>query len=100
MSSVKSLVESTIAETPNVVYSKSYCPWCTKAKAILTSKGIEYTVIELDKIEEGADIQAYLLEKTKQRTVPNIFIHQQHIGGHDDLVAAVASGKLDKALAA
>lgn len=47
----------------------------------------------------GAAIQDYLHQKTGQRTVPNIFINQKHIGGCDDLLAAERSGALQKALA-
>lgn len=48
---------------------------------------------------DGAAIQDYLQQKTGQRTVPNIFINQKHIGGCDDLLSAERSGSLQKALA-
>jgi len=51
------------------------------------------------RIANGAAIQDYLQQKTGQRTVPNIFINQKHIGGCDDLLAAERSGALQKALA-
>ena len=51
-------------------------------------------------LANGAAIQDYLQKKSGQRTVPNIFINQEHIGGCDDLFAAKSSGKLDKLLAA
>lgn len=51
-------------------------------------------VIELDQVDDGADIQAALLELTGQRTVPNTFIKGQHLGGNDDTMAAAKSGKL------
>jgi glutaredoxin 3 len=59
----------------------------------------EFFVIELDEVEDGDAIQAYLAQKTGQRTVPNIFIKQQHIGGCDDLLRIKASGQLQKLLA-
>ncbi|OCH95745.1 glutaredoxin [Obba rivulosa] len=92
----KDLVESAVAQNKIVVFSKSYCPYCKRAKALLSSKfsGVPSAVFELDEIEEGGDVQSYLLEKTGQRTVPNIFINQQHIGGSDDLAALDAQGKL------
>lgn len=59
----------------------------------------EFFVIELDEVEDGDAIQDYLAQKTGQRTVPNIFIKQQHIGGCDDLLRIKASGQLQKLLA-
>lgn len=54
--------------------------------------------IELDHEKDGAAIQAYLLDKTGQRTVPNIFIGGVHLGGNDDLGRAQSSGKLKQLL--
>ena len=48
---------------------------------------------QLNEVDDGADIQATLLEITGQRTVPNVFIKGQHLGGNDDLQASIASGK-------
>ena len=53
---------------------------------------------ELDQIDDGAEIQAYLGEKTGQRTVPNIFIEQKHIGGNSDLQKIKNGGKLKELL--
>jgi glutaredoxin 3 len=49
-------------------------------------------------IADGAEIQAYLLQKTSQRTVPNIFVAQTHIGGSDDLAKANDNGTLQQLL--
>ena len=54
---------------------------------------------QLNEVDDGADIQATLLEITGQRTVPNVFIKGQHLGGNDDLQASIASGKLKEMLA-
>jgi len=97
MSSTKELVESAINDNKIVIFSKSYCPYCRRAKGVLQSQHPK--IFELDEIEEGSDIQAYLADKTGQRTVPNIFIGKQHIGGSDDLAALEKSGKLAKLLA-
>ncbi|KAG0227593.1 Glutaredoxin-1 [Actinomortierella wolfii] len=99
MSAIKDQVEKLIAENAVVVFSKTYCPYCTRAKNALKEFNVEVTVVELDVEENGAAIQAYLLEKTGQRTVPNIFISQQHIGGCDDLLKLKSSGKLKDLLA-
>ena len=80
-----------------VIFSKSYCPYCTKAKELFSSLNVEGTkVYELDIMDNGADIQKALLDLTGQRTVPNIFINQKHLGGNDDAQAAYRSGKLQK----
>ncbi|KND05072.1 glutaredoxin [Spizellomyces punctatus DAOM BR117] len=98
MSASKELVEKAIKENKVVVFSKSYCPYCKKAKNLLDSLGVKYELFELDERPDGQAIQEYLKEKTGQRTVPNIFIKGQHIGGCDDLHAAHDSGKLQKLL--
>ncbi|RUS16114.1 glutaredoxin-1 [Endogone sp. FLAS-F59071] len=100
MASPKDIVEKHINDNFIVVFSKSYCPYCRKAKATLTELGQQYFAIELDEIENGNDIQQYLAQKTSQRTVPNIFIREQHVGGCDDLLAKKSDGTLEKLLAA
>ncbi|CAL1694199.1 unnamed protein product [Somion occarium] len=84
----KDLVENTIASNKIAIFSKSYCPYCKRAKALLTSEFPEETteILELDERGDGSEIQDYLLQKTGQRTVPNIFINQKHIGGCDSVV--------------
>ena len=61
--------------------------------------GVEVEVVETDEHPIGDEIRAYLAEKTGQRTVPNIFIKQKHIGGNDDLMALYRSEKLAELLA-
>ncbi|KAJ3225248.1 hypothetical protein HDU81_008058 [Chytriomyces hyalinus] len=92
--SAKQLVETAIASNKVVVFSKSYCPYCRKAKALLDSLGAQYEAVELDQREDGSDIQAYLADKTGQRTVPNVFIGGKQIGGCDDVHALHAKGGL------
>jgi len=67
------------------VFSKSWCPYCRAAKTTLSELGAKYYTVELDQVEDGAAIQDALEELTSQRTVPNIFIGKQHIGGNSDL---------------
>ncbi|CAO3659762.1 unnamed protein product [Umbelopsis vinacea] len=98
MAAIEQKVEEIIANNKVAVFSKSYCPYCRRAKETLKAL-TEFFVIELDQVEDGDAIQEYLARKTGQRTVPNIFINQQHIGGCDDLLQAKASGKLQKLLA-
>ncbi|KND04306.1 glutaredoxin [Spizellomyces punctatus DAOM BR117] len=93
------LVEDALSENKVVVFSKTYCPYCTKAKRLLDFLNVEYESFELDERLDGQAIQNYLKEKTRQRTVPNIFINGQHLGGSDKLHEAHASGKLQLLLA-
>ncbi|ORY48322.1 glutaredoxin [Rhizoclosmatium globosum] len=95
----KELVETSIANNKVMVFSKSSCPYCRKAKALLQSYNVAFEAIEIDTREDGSEIQGYLLSKTGQRTVPNIFIGQKHIGGCDDLHAVHNKGELKQLLA-
>ena len=87
-----------ISSNKVMIFSKSYCPFCTKAKDAFTSNNIEFKAMELDVVEGGAEIQAELLKMTGQRTVPNIFIKEQHLGGCDDAMKGFADGKVQKML--
>ena len=84
---------------PNViVYSKDYCPYCTKAKQLLKNKGVEFEEID---ITNDTDLQIEVVEKSGgRRTVPQIFINDQPIGGYDDMAALDEKGELDTLLAA
>jgi len=77
-----------------VVFSKSFCPFCTKVKDLLTSLKIQYEVLELDQRPDGAGIQAHLIETTGQKTVPMTFVKGTRIGGCDDTLKAHAEGRL------
>ena len=57
-----------------MVFSKSYCPYCDRAKAALKQMGVDFKTLELDEVSEGGEIQGYLGQLTNQRTVPNIFV--------------------------
>ncbi|KZV71032.1 glutaredoxin [Peniophora sp. CONT] len=99
--SVKSRVESTISDNKVVVFSKSYCPYCRRAKSLFSTEfpDAQVTVVELDEDAEGSDIQAYLAQKTGQSTVPNIFINNRHVGGADELESLHRDGRLRTMLA-
>lgn len=77
------------------IYTKSYCPFCQRAKALLDTKGIDYQDYE---ISTDAVLQQEMIERSGRRTVPQVFIDKHHIGGSDDLAAAEASGLLDELL--
>ncbi|KAF8932816.1 glutaredoxin [Dissophora ornata] len=95
---IKALVERLIRENKVMFFGKSYCPFCKNAKGILGAKGVQFKAYEIDIEKDGPQVQDYLLQKTGQRTVPNIFINSQHLGGNSDLIAAKDSGKLDSML--
>jgi glutaredoxin 3 len=75
---------------PPAIFSKSYCPYCTSAKRLLTELGATFHAVELDHEADGSAIQGALAGMTQQSTVPNIFIGQKHIGGNSDLQAIKA----------
>jgi glutaredoxin 3 len=74
------------------MYTTAVCPFCTRAKQLLTARGvaqIEEVRIDLDPVRRDE-----MMEKTKRRTVPQIYIGETHVGGCDDLYALDAAGKL------
>lgn len=78
------------------IYTKVYCPYCVRAKALLTHKGVHFTEIRID---EQPEKRPEMIELSGGRsTVPQIFINGQHIGGCDDLHALDAQGQLDPLL--
>ncbi|GAB9469061.1 Glutaredoxin [Globisporangium polare] len=90
----KASVQALIKKEPVLVFSKTYCPHCAKVKALLADLKTDFELVELDERADGAEIQALLLDLTKQRTVPSVFIRGQHIGGADATLALHASKKL------
>ena len=76
-----------------VIYSSSSCPYCIMAKELLESKGIDYKELRID---TSPDLVAEVVKKSGgQRTVPQIFIDDYHVGGYDDLSALDNKGELD-----
>ena len=78
------------------IYTKFACPYCVRAKMLLSRKGVEFE--EFD-ITFGGEKREEMLERAPQaRTVPQIFIGDFHVGGSDDLAALDRQGKLDALL--
>lgn len=92
------MVDNMIKENHVMMFSKSYCPFCNKVKAIFDGQNVKYTAHELDLVENGDAIQEALLAKTGQKTVPNTFIGGVHLGGCSDTEAANADGRLKELL--
>ncbi len=78
-----------------VVYSTKFCPYCDRAKSLLQRKGVRYKEL---KIDQDMSLMQEMVEKSKRRTVPQIFIDDYHVGGYDDMAELDAVGKLDKLL--
>ncbi len=74
-----------------VIYTTDYCPYCTKIKTFFKNKGVPYKEIDLSTDQEAREA---LTQKTKLRTVPQVFIGETFIGGHDDTVAMDKRGEL------
>ncbi len=79
------------------MYQTDWCPYCRRAEELLRSKGV--TEIEKIEIILDANGRAELAAKTGRRTVPQIYIGEQHVGGCDELYALDRSGGLDPLLA-
>lgn len=73
------------------VYSKDWCPYCKKAKAFLKSKGLSFTEID---INEGNNYEV-MQERTGNKTVPQIIINDQSLGGYDDIIALENKGEFN-----
>ncbi len=78
-----------------LIYSSNICPYCIMAKRLLKNKGLDYSEINVDS-EPG--MREEMMEKTKRRTVPQIYIGDYHVGGFNELHALDQSKELDKLL--
>ena len=80
------------------IYTKGYCPYCHRAKALLQQKGVSYEEYPIDQKPELRD--EMISRANGGYTVPQIFINGQHIGGCDDMYALESRNELDKLFAA
>ena len=75
------------------IYTRTFCPYCWRAKELLASKGVDYHEVAVD---FGGEAKQLMVERANGRTtVPQIFIKGYHVGGCDDLVALERAGELD-----
>ncbi|HET9598837.1 MAG TPA: glutaredoxin 3 [Anaeromyxobacteraceae bacterium] len=77
------------------IYTKQQCPYCVRAKALLSRKGVTYEEID---VEHDDARRAWLVEASGQRTVPQIFVDGRSLGGFTDVDALDKQGKLDPIL--
>lgn len=78
------------------IYTAPFCSYCTMAKRLLKEKGAEF--IEIDVSREDGLRESMMARAGGRRTVPQIFIGDQHVGGCDDLYALDKAGGLDPLL--
>lgn len=81
-----------------IMYSTGICPYCVMAERLLRARGV--AEIEKIRIDLEPVRRAEMMEKTGQRTVPQIYIDDTHVGGYDDLVSLDQAGELTEMLAA
>ena len=79
-----------------LIYTANLCPYCTMAKKLLDKKGASYSEINID---SKPGLRQEMMEKTKRRTVPQVYIGETHVGGFDDLYALETKNLLDSLLA-
>lgn len=79
------------------MYTTRICPYCQMAKRLLSGKGVGS--IEEIRVDESPELLSRMIEKTGRRTVPQIYVGDQHVGGFDDLAALERAGQLGPLLA-
>lgn len=97
MSAAKQVVDQALKGNRVMVFSKSYCPFCHKAKRALKRflADDKVTVIELENRNDCSAIQQYLGQLTGGTSVPRVFIDGEFIGGGDDVERLANNGKLE-----
>ena len=78
-----------------VIYTTPWCGYCAAAKELLRSKGVEFVDINVD---TDAALRQEMMDKSNGRTVPQIFINNEPVGGYTDIVALEEQGKLESLL--
>ena len=78
-----------------VIYLAGWCPYCQRARGLLSKKGIQVREIDVD---DDPKLREEMIARSGRRTVPQIFIGEKHVGGCDDLLALDERGELDRLL--
>ena len=79
-----------------IIYSSDWCPFCVRAKTLLSKKGVAFEEIRVD---GKPDVRAAMVKKAQRTSVPQIWIDELQVGGCDELYALERAGKLDPLLA-
>ena len=77
--------------TPVEIYTRPFCPYCTRARRLLDARGIAFEEID---VHGDAVADACMRERSGRTSVPQVFVGGRHVGGSDELAAADASGLL------
>lgn len=77
------------------IYTKSYCPYCKAAKQTLNSMGLSYREVE---VSTNQALFNEMVNRSQRKTVPQIFVGDVHIGGHDNLMAVIKNGQFTQVL--
>jgi len=80
-----------------LMYCTAICPYCVRAEQLLQRKGVRE--IEKIRVDLQPELRVAMMEKTGRRTVPQIYINGEHVGGYDELASLDHDGQLDKLLA-
>jgi len=82
-----------MSRPPITIYAADWCPYCQRAKALLTAKNLVFTAIDVDGDRQRRD---EMIARSARHSVPQIFIGDKHIGGCDELAALERCGELDR----
>ncbi len=78
-----------------VIYTTNYCPFCTRAKALLSSKGVNFQEVD---VTYDRNLREQAQRLSGRRTVPQVFINERAVGGYDDIRQLDMEGELDRLL--
>ena len=92
------LAEGKMPMAAVTIYTTLFCPYCSRAKQLLSSKGVDFEEIPVD--IDPARRSEMVARANGEQTVPQIFVNDQHIGGSDELADLDRAGQLDPLLAA
>ena len=93
MSQPEKMGQPEMGQPDITMYATKWCPYCERARHLLTSKGLVFSEIHVD---EDAKSREEMIARSGRRTVPQVFIGDKHIGGCDDLLALDGAGELDR----
>jgi glutaredoxin 3 len=82
-----------VSQPAVTVYTSTWCPYCQRAKSLLTQKKVVFNEIN---VEDDVKIREEMIARSNRNTVPQIFIGDKHVGGCDDLFELDRSGELDR----
>lgn len=78
-----------------LIYLTNWCPYCSRARALLDAKGVSYTTVDVDSVPGKRD---EMIARSGRRTVPQIYVGDHHVGGCDDLYELDRTGGLEPLL--